>query len=229
MMEAAADPTSYQREEFIRVNLPLIRQIAGQHTGRVLEWGRDEELSIALLAFNSAIDVFEYRKNQNFLGLATLIIKRRLTDYYRAASRRRHREFPAGDLINDLSDAQLARPGYIESLVSQERRKEIEAFTRELSKLGIGLSELVVQAPKHGALRERLHFVVDVIIGNPQLYQSVLASGRLPLERVSNLTGVSAAVLSKRRKYLLAVIHVYANISEYPFISTYLNLGGEKE
>lgn len=228
-MDALPAPDTYNREEFLRKSLPLIRQIAGQHTGRVLHWGQDEELSIALIAFNSALDVYEYKKGTNFTALAAVIIKRRLIDYYRSGQRHGNREIPVGDFINDLSDDKLARPGYMESLLAEERRREIELFTRGLGDLGIQLEDLVALAPRHTALREQMIFAAKAIIGDPQIYRAVTASGRLPLDRLCQLTGISTAVLGKRRKFLLALVHVISHASDYPFISTYLNLEGEEQ
>ncbi len=52
-----------------------------------MEYGIDEELSIALMAFNEAIDGYDTSKG-SFLSFAKLVINRRLIDYLRKKTKR---------------------------------------------------------------------------------------------------------------------------------------------
>ena len=110
----------------------FIRQVAGRHIGRVLEWGRDEELSVALVAFNSAIDIFEYQRGNNFMSFAAMIFKRRLIDLHRSRSRWISKESLVGEMIVEISDEKLASCGYIDKMLIQERKWEITEFTKAL-------------------------------------------------------------------------------------------------
>ncbi|PKM79684.1 MAG: hypothetical protein CVU88_05275, partial [Firmicutes bacterium HGW-Firmicutes-13] len=69
------------REQLIEKNRPFILREASRFCNRFLEWGRDEELSIALMALNEAIDAYRKEDGQ-FEALARLVIKRRIIDYF---------------------------------------------------------------------------------------------------------------------------------------------------
>ena len=47
------------REEFIQNHKPFIVKVSSELCKRYLTWGHDEELSIALVAFNEAIDSYK--------------------------------------------------------------------------------------------------------------------------------------------------------------------------
>ena len=74
---------SVVRETFLAEYRTFIRHVASQACFRSLEWGRDDELSEALIAFNEAIDLFVADKGVPFLAYARVLMKRRLIDYYR--------------------------------------------------------------------------------------------------------------------------------------------------
>lgn len=228
MPESLSQIVPCNREQFIKSYMPFIRNVATQQIGRLLEWGRDEELSIALIAFNSAIDVFELQKGRNFKSFARLIIKRRLIDYYRSNSHRRSWEFPAGDQLITLADNNDINAKELDAFLVQQRQREISMFIKDLQVMDIKLADLVCQAPKHSALRTKLLDAAQIISRDRKLHIQIIESGRIPLQTVSKLTGIHKSVLSKRRKYLLAVLLVYAHTADYPFISTYLNKGGDE-
>ena len=76
----AAQDDSYMNE-FIAENKTFILGCAGKQAGRYISES-DDEFSIAMYAFFTAIT--KYNTDQgDFLPFAGLVIKRRLTDYYR--------------------------------------------------------------------------------------------------------------------------------------------------
>ncbi len=220
--------TKAGREQFIKSNLPFIRKTAISQSGRLLQWGRDDELSIALIAFDAAIDTHSPGKGMSFHPYARMVIKRRLIDYYRSQARQK-REFPAGDHIADLADNTSDLETGLDDFLTQQRKEEISLFIQNLRDYEIQLTDLVKQAPKREALRNTLLEVVKQISHNEHLHTQILKTGRLPLHEVSALTKVSESVLSKRRKYLLALLTIELHAADFPFISTYVNKGGQKK
>lgn len=75
------------REEFIQNHKPFIIKISSNICKRYLTWGHDDELSIALVAFNEAIDSFKPNDEASFYGFAKTVITRRLIDYFRKESK----------------------------------------------------------------------------------------------------------------------------------------------
>lgn len=209
------------RNQFLTENQGFVRKVASAHCRRFLEWGRDEELSIAMIALDSAIDIYQPHKGAAFKTFASVLIKRRLIDYQRSAQRRRKREQPV-DQVPDLPQ----QGG--EEFLRLERSSELGEFSACLDGLGIRFSDLAKESPRQQRVRARLMRVADCIAARPQLLQQILAKGRLPLQELVELTGESKKVLAKRRRYLLAILVVAARPQDFPFISSYLGLGGER-
>lgn len=70
------------RENFIKDNEQTILRIASRVSGKFITRS-DDEWSVALLAFNKAIDIYSEQKG-DFLAYARLLIKRDLIDHYRS-------------------------------------------------------------------------------------------------------------------------------------------------
>ncbi|MCJ7690752.1 MAG: hypothetical protein MUO60_15750, partial [Clostridiaceae bacterium] len=70
------------RSDFIYDNKGLIHSTASKLCKRNLTWENDEELSIALMAFNIACDKYDKTKG-NFYGFCKIIIKNALIDSFR--------------------------------------------------------------------------------------------------------------------------------------------------
>ena len=209
-----------KREKFLQEHRPFIHAIASGFCGRPLDWGRDEELSIALLAFNSAIDAWSSEGGASFKTFARLVIKRRLTDYFRKVTRKSDQEIPLPEnMIEESSDEEFLR---------LERVLEIQAFEEQLERFDISFNTLSRESPRQQEVRQRLLQTVDKISAQPELTTEILRKGRLPLEQLVLLTGETRKVLGKRRRYLLALLLVNSKKEEFPFISEYLGLKGGK-
>lgn len=70
------------RDEFITKNKGFIYNVASSVCGKKLDWHNDDELSIAMIAFNKAIDTYTKEKG-NFYNYARVLIKNALIDYFR--------------------------------------------------------------------------------------------------------------------------------------------------
>ena len=190
-LEAKGDPVS--RNLFLEKYRGFVRKVASAHCRRLLEWGRDEELSIALLALDSAIDIYQPQKGAGFDTFASLVIKRRLIDYQRTL-RRREREVCVEELPRG---AKLSQTG--EEFLRLERAAELEEFSRLLGKYGISFADLVKESPRQQGVRERILRAARIIAAQEQLLTLILEKGRLPLEQLSQLTGESKKALANRR------------------------------
>lgn len=203
------------RSQFIGQHREFIRRAASLHCGRPLTWGRDEELSIAMLAFDAALSSYSAERGAKFETFATLVIKRRLIDYQRRQSR--SQETP----VADIPSGALGSDPAFERL---ERAWELEEFEHMVGAYSISFKHLKDESPRHQRVRERLLEAATVIINNPQLHKNILENGRLPMEQLCELTGETRKVLANRRRYLLAVLAVAARKEEFPFIASYLGL-----
>ena len=72
----------YQRNRFIERYKPFLAKYTSTVAGRYVSYGIDDELSIALLAFNESID--RYNGEGIFFEYAKMVVKSRLLDYFKS-------------------------------------------------------------------------------------------------------------------------------------------------
>ena len=102
----AAQDDSYMNT-FIAENKTFILSCAGKQAGRYISES-DDEFSIAMYAFFTAIT--KYNTDQgDFLPFAGLVIKRRLTDYYRTQQRFADEHSVSPDVFSGNTDGSALR------------------------------------------------------------------------------------------------------------------------
>lgn len=209
------------REDFLAESQPFVRHVAVQTCGRFLEWGRDEELSEALIAFNEAINHFEPGKGVPFLAYARLLIKRRLIDYFR---RQKHNDTLSLDLaeVNQAVDLRLSVAEFREREQNRERAQEIQEFASELSKWGLQFQDLVETSPKHRDTRASLLRAAQTLAFTPTLWHQVEEKGKVPIQALAAEAGFHPKVLERGRKYLLAVALLMARRHDYIYLREYV-------
>lgn len=209
------------REDFIRESQPFIRHVAVQAVQRSLEWGRDEELSEALLAFNEAIDYYDEEREVPFLAYARMIIKRRLIDYYRREKNHRNRSIDdeegvwGADILVSLNE-------FSEQEQNKERALEIGEYSAKLAEYELSFNDLVDISPKHKDSRATLLKVGRILAQDQEMWQQVLEKKKLPMQALSRKTQVHAKVLERGRKYILAVALIIANKHDFIYLREYV-------
>ncbi|GAB6155933.1 RNA polymerase sigma-I factor [Desulfosporosinus burensis] len=195
------------REEFIQNHKPFIIKISSNICKRYLTWGHDDELSIALVAFNEAIDSFKPNDGASFYGFAKTVITRRLIDYFRKESKHQALSLtpPEAD-NNDLNDYDSASSFelYKEEEQKNDFAETIKNYTIILAEFGITLEDLVEVSPKHRDSKATLWRVAQELCAHPNLLKHLTKTKLLPLKELELLTGVKRKVLERGRKYLIA-------------------------
>ena len=209
------------RNKFLEEHKAFARKVACAHCRRLLEWGRDEELSIAMMALNSAIDDFRPDKGAKFTTFASVVIKRRLIDYQRSRQRYSEREVVVEDIFPSA-----AQVSWGEEYLRLERAAELEEYSALLEQYGISFADLARESPRQQGVRDRFSRVAKLVASRPELMAKILSQGRLPLEQIARLTGESQKSLGKRRRYLIALLLVAAREQDFPFIASYLGIRG---
>jgi RNA polymerase sigma factor len=218
-LSAREDESS--RNKFLEEHKAFARKVACAHCRRLLEWGRDEELSIAMMALNSAIDDFRPDKGAKFTTFASVVIKRRLIDYQRSRQRYSEREVVVEDIFPSA-----AQVSWVEEYLRLERAAELEEYSALLEQYGISFADLARESPRQQGVRDRFFRVAKLVASRPELMAKILSQGRLPLEQIARLTGESQKSLGKRRRYLIALLLVAAREQDFPFIASYLGIRG---
>ncbi|HEX3015587.1 MAG TPA: RNA polymerase sigma-I factor [Desulfobacteria bacterium] len=217
-VDLQADPQT--REAFLKESQPFVRHVACRICGRVLEWGKDEELSEGLLAFNEAIDRFEQDRGVPFLAYARLLIKRRLIDYFR---REKLLETPLdNDDLGRTVDLKFSVEEYKQTEQNNERASEIKEFAQELNCFGLNFNDLVQASPKHRDTREKLLNAAYELATDPLLWSQVEQKGRVPIQALAHKTKLHLKVLERGRKFLLASALLIAHRYNYVYLREYV-------
>jgi RNA polymerase sigma factor len=202
---------------------PFIASVAQKKAGRFLEYGVDEELSIALSAFKEAMDSYDKKKGK-FLSFAKLVINMRLIDYYRKKMREKTYSFSN----SSISNGQFMNAGSLEQYeVDDEKEKrilEIIEYRAELEKWGIDLEELAAVSPKDDSLRKEYIEIARIIVKNNHILQTLMETRKLPLKEIEDITWVHRKKLERGRIYIIAM--VLAIINDLSYVDTG---GGDKK
>lgn len=209
LVAAARAGDRVAREELLAFHRPFIHQVASRVAGRTLHWENDDELSVALLAFNEALDQYEGRGGAGFLTYATTVIRHRLLDHYRRESRLPR---PVGLAASPDEDMPVAPAEIHEAWLRYEAEEEerataaeIDLLIQELSQYGITLADLVASSPKHRDTKATLLRVVRTLLSRPELLAALRRTRQLPVKELESLTGVHRKVLERGRRYIVAV------------------------
>ena len=214
------------RENILAEAKPFIFNTCVKYCNRPLDWGRDDELSIGLLAFNEAIDRFEEDRKIPFLGFARLVIKSRLADFFRREARHRHQplEYQVADHAPVQLETAQAWEKYLREAESRERQEEILEFQKELLTYGISVSELVEASPKHRDSRENLISVAQQVSDDPTLMEHLKRTKRLPIKELTLLSGLHRKTIEKGRRYIIAMALLLSSREQFIYLFSYLKL-----
>jgi RNA polymerase sigma factor len=211
LLAAARGGDKQAREDLIRQYTPLALRVGSQVSGRYLQVGRDEEVSVGLLALNEAVDRFDPERGASFISFAEMVIKRRLIDFYRRQKGKV--EIPLSELESEDDEGNtlqhVEQREAVERFALQQeaddRKHEIVRYTRRLAEFGIRFSELVEISPKHEDARERALEAAKLVARNPLFAEHMQTKKELPLKQLEERVGVSRKTLERQRKYIIAV------------------------
>ena len=126
--------TAVAREELIRCHKAFMAKISSKVCKRYLNWENDDELSVALLAFNEAIDRYDPDSKAGFYTFAHAVIGRRLVDFFRKESRHRNVSLSAMDPEEELShiDRRISFAQYKQGQQEESFAEVVETYNQTL-------------------------------------------------------------------------------------------------
>jgi RNA polymerase sigma factor len=211
------------REKLVEEYKPFVLKTANQFCRRALEWGRDDELSIGLIAFNSAIDTFDADKQVPFLPYCRIVIVNRLKDYVRKESK----YWNQGTLDDEaLSlESRTAWDHYVNRTIEEERQEELERFEEVLAAYSISFEDLVEVSPRHRDYRLTLFRVVSRLVQADSLMAYLISKKQLPLGELEKSSGVKRKTLERGRKFIIASALILSKPDEFVYLRSYINFG----
>lgn len=211
----AAKESVQAADQLIGDYLPFIRAETAKYLKRPPEEGRDDELSIAMIAFHEAIGGYAKHRG-SFLKYASMLIRSRLIDY--ARKERRHRQTvsldapAAGEESASLGETlPEERDHPEESAHRQATRQEIEELSRQMESFGVSLSDVADNCPKQQRTLQACRKALAYARENSWLLEELVHGKKLPLAKLSDGSGVERKTLERHRKYLVALLLIYTN------------------
>ncbi|MGV8145853.1 MAG: RNA polymerase sigma-I factor [Alkaliphilus sp.] len=204
------------RNKFISRHKNFILSVASKSRGRFIQSENDEEYSVAITAFNRAIDKFEEGKNASFFSFAGLLIKRDLIDLYR--KNKNNDELLFSQMTEEESD-NFENTVAIRSMREEDRqlelRMEIGIYKTLLEEFSIKFEELAKISPKHIDSRKNILKVARTVYNNTEIKDELFMKKRLPLSKILAVVDTSRKTVEKHRKYIIANVVLLNSDLEY--------------
>lgn len=212
-------------ERFIEAHEGFILRTASRHAGHTVTRS-DDEYSVALMAFYEAVKGYD-PKSGPFGAFASLVIGRRLADYYRSA----HRFDPEvslapqtfdGAVEEDAADAgvQLAVVEKMTEARTVSAAEEIESANAQFAKYGFSFYDLASCSPKTDKTRRGCGMAAASLRESRVLRESLRRTHELPVRALAKESGVSARLIERHRNYIVAAALLLDG--DYPVLGGYL-------
>lgn len=217
------------RNLFIEENKGFIYNAASNVCKKRLSWENDDELSIALIAFNNACDKYNESKG-NFLVFAKVAIKNALIDFFRKCSKNAYLTFSNEDNeeLNKI-ETLISINEYEKEQENKQRAEEISMLINELSKYKLTFDDIIKSSPSHRDTRENILNIAYRCSCEKNIIDIIERKKMLPVKEILLLTGANRKFIEKWRRYLLTLIIILSS-DNYPYIKSYLNIKvGEKD
>ena len=186
----------------------------------------DDEWSVALQAFASAIKKYSYEKG-SFISFAELLMRRRLIDYMRSQKKYEHEIFVDPEVFefNPKDDNQtdpLIRFNVNSSdNQSDDIKWEIEAIDQIIRQFGFTFFDLTECSPKTNRTKKACAKAVTYILKTPALQASMHSTNMLPIKIIQKNTNLPRKLLERHRKYIIAASEIMTG--NYPCLSEYMH------
>lgn len=197
----------YLRNRFIEKYKPFLAKYTSTLCKKYVSYGEDEELSIALLAFNESIDRFS--GEGIFFEYAKIVIRSRLYDYFDSKEyKEKHNKESLDEDHYYLNEG--SKKQYHDELRNQQLKEEVEELVKILKIYHIEIEELYKQRPKHLISRKHVNHLISLLIKNDEIVSLIIDKGYLPMNRIIEQYKTTKKKIEPYRKYIMAVIIVCA-------------------
>jgi len=191
------------RNELIQDYIPFIIRAVAKQLNKYIETENSDEFSIGMIAFNEAIDKYDFAKG-SFLGFAELVIENRLKDLWRK-KQKEQREI-------SLEDCLQSTPGNFPEPYSEIDddliclREEIKKFEAELVKFGISLEDLVIETPKHSDTRKNAVCLSERISKDKLIVEEIYTKKKLPLKKIVLKYKTTLRIIKRSKKFIISMV-----------------------
>lgn len=198
------------RNKFIDDYKPFILKCVSQLVGKKSNLVQSDEYSIALIAFNEAIESYNLDKKTMFVSFSKQVIKRRLIDYLRS-TKKNNITVPFSyfsDNESSIFEEKYLYDGSSDYSSEFDTKEEIRNFELKIYEYKMTIEDLIDCSPKHRDTRILCLNVARIITENDTLYQLFMKKKILPYKELTEHVNQCRRTLEKNRKFIIAMIFV---------------------
>lgn len=226
--------SSEERSIFIQEYKPFIAAAVEKCTGRYVNYGTDDELSIGLLAFDEAIKSYDQSRG-SFLSFAQGVIRRRLIDFYRKEKKHQAVVYindcctdnsEKEDIYDYIITAGEVQNKYYEQEINEVRRQELAELKEELARWELSLKDIAKSSPKHAATKKSYLQIVRFLLDNEELLKKTKTKMYLPIAEIEAGTKLPRKTIERARNYVIAALIIMSG--DYYCIREFIDWGWAK-
>lgn len=193
----------------------------------------DDEWSVALMAFSEAVQSYDPQKG-SFQSLASVVIRRRVTDYLRSQGRygaeivvmpgafdgELEEEDATG--VNLHVQQRVAEASMAEAFDDSvhRAREEIAEMQNILREYGFSFFDLAECSPKAEKTKRSCAQAIRTMIASAILMAKMRLKRLLPIRELSEQSGVLRKILDRHRRYIIAGSEILDG--DFPILASYL-------
>ena len=196
-------------DNLIQEYLPFIRKVAVK---TIPSSEYDSYSTTAMAGFAEAVGKFDSVRS-GFLSFASIVISNRIKDQIR-------KEYKPMEVTKDIIELTDTAND------AEDRRLEVDEYKSELLTYGISLAELVKRSPKHRNTRNKANRVSVILAKTPELLTELLKRKKLPVKRLSSISGISTKLIEQKRHYIIA--RTLLKSEKYLYLKEYAETGERK-
>ncbi len=191
--------------EIIKSHIPFIIKSITKITKRYVSIENDEEFSIAILAFNEAINRYTDDRGP-FLPFAQLVISSRLKTYLQRENKNR-----IVQSIDYLKEEGIEVDGILDNPVNSKDIliEEISSLNNNLKGFGFEFEDLIDESPKHRDTRDRAIDLSYKVSKDEELTNFMYIKKRLPIKRISLKYSITEKIIKGSKKFIITVIIIF--------------------
>ncbi|TYQ16137.1 UNVERIFIED_CONTAM: RNA polymerase sigma factor [Acetivibrio alkalicellulosi] len=204
MLKEIKEGNLHLRDDFISQYTPFIIRVTSKAMGKYIDTRNNDEFSIAMSAFNEAINSYDLTKNYNFFLFSEQVIKRRLIDFLRRNKHSNEYPFSYFNENQEFSEKYLSLDTDF-SFEDVESREEINKYKMSLEEFGISFMDLALSVPKHQDSRKMCMSIAKVLADDDTLFEILLKNKSLPRKELKKKVKVHSRTLGNNRRYIIAL------------------------
>ncbi|MDR0525777.1 MAG: hypothetical protein LBG90_07900 [Spirochaetaceae bacterium] len=184
---------------------------------------REEYVPEAMLAFLQSLQTYR-AESGGFIPYAQKVIRNRLLNAAAKEARRKKiflleknpdpgEEYPSPEI-------EAAQRNYELTIERENLGADIAEINAEFSAWGFDVADLAEHRPKQDRSRRACQKIAQALCADLDLVAEMKKNRKLPIKKITALTGGSEKLLEKYRRYIIALILIWTG--DYPYIQSFL-------